>query len=222
MIIAIDLSTDGGNTTGTSLTFSHTVTGSNPFLVVDVIGDVANDKITGVTYNGVAMTLPANGKVLITGDRYLYSFVLANPATGAHNVVITASSSILIQGIATSYTGAQSSSTVDNSTNNTDNTVTSLTTSLTTVADNCWVHLFAASTDVTIAAGTGTTNRKTTTNPALAGDNNAAKTPAGSVSMQVTNNGSGNSRNYGAILISFAPGVAVPATTSTAFSFNFM
>jgi hypothetical protein len=61
--VAFDNATDLGIVNpGTSLSHSHTVSGSNRVLLVGVFGDsIGTDtscsKITGVTYNSVAMTL---------------------------------------------------------------------------------------------------------------------------------------------------------------------
>lgn len=53
MAIAIATSTDGGNVTGTSLTFAHSSgTGSNRILWVTVFISNATDVLTGVTYAG--------------------------------------------------------------------------------------------------------------------------------------------------------------------------
>lgn len=70
-----------------SLTFSHTVTGTNVVLYCGV--GFENSTFTmGLTYNGVSMTSIAyiNGA---DGNKTLEVFRLIAPATGAHNVVVT-------------------------------------------------------------------------------------------------------------------------------------
>ncbi len=90
--IAVD-SVDGGQQaiSGTTLTFNHTCTGSN--LVLIVTGGMqlpGTTTITGVTYNGVAMTsmwgLKDSG-----GLGYNFGYILVNPATGTNSVVVTLS-----------------------------------------------------------------------------------------------------------------------------------
>ncbi len=207
--IAFDAATDGGSSTGTSKTYSHTCTGSNLILFVGVIGDVTNDNVTGVTYAGTAMT-KVNG-VLIPGNRYMTLWYLSNPSTGANNVVVSASSSILIGSGAVSYTGTDQTQVLDTDIIRNTNTVnpgTSITTSVTTVTDNCWVMNFTAANSSLVTAGTGTTARKidSATYGWLLGDNNAPKTPAGSVSETV---GITSNVAAGMLMASFAPYVAV-------------
>ena len=57
MAIAYDATANGTNAPATGpLTFSHTCSGSNRFLVVG-IATFSGDIITGVTYNSVALEL---------------------------------------------------------------------------------------------------------------------------------------------------------------------
>lgn len=76
-----------GETTATSLTYSHTVAaGSNRVLYVSVAVDAAANFNPTVTYAGVSMT---DLGVEVTTNRYLTVFRLVAPATGANNVVIS-------------------------------------------------------------------------------------------------------------------------------------
>jgi hypothetical protein len=195
MAITFDAATDGGNVNpGTSLTWSHTCTGSLLILFVGFNGDNigAADDITSVTYNGVSMTLaakqinPASG-----GDRDTYLYYLLGPATGAHNVVISCTSSHVLQGGAVSYTGVKQSGQPDATAINFEVTPSAktLTTSVTTVADNCWTVLVEGCFDAANPlAGAGSTRR--TFDGVNGGwglfDSNAPKTPAGSTSMTTT------------------------------------
>lgn len=91
----------------TSLTFSHTCTGDNRLLLVGFLTNNSTDVITGVTYNSVAMT---RLKEQDHGDGYRnYVYGLIAPATGANNVVISASSSSVIYAVSASYTGVSQS-----------------------------------------------------------------------------------------------------------------
>lgn len=198
MAIARDASTDWGSTTATSLTFSHTCTGSNLVLFVGVRGDGSSDTITGVTYNGVAMT-----KIIGHNDwsnRWTYLWYLIAPATGAHNVVITSSSSVLINGNASSYTGCKQSWVPDASAKNNASSTT-ITTSVTTIADNCRTVLIGT-TNVNQAASTGSTQRTLSSDTAFwLYDSNAALTPAWSKSMIIT----ATSWGMNTVIASFAP-----------------
>ena len=105
-----DNAADGGNNGGstTSLTYSYTVgTNSNRLLLVNLIGDSTADDISSVTYAGASLTLIT--KVQTPNDRWHYLYYLLTPASGTHNVVITAASShYLISEAASWYNVTQS------------------------------------------------------------------------------------------------------------------
>ena len=139
--MAISFDAKGGNFTNTNpittLTWSHTCTGSNRIIFVTGRASESSDDMTA-TYGGVSMT-----KVTTTlgaaSDR-IWLFVLHAPATGANNVVLTKPSFTAGQmdGSSASYTGALQTSTVDSFGNNTANSTTG-TVSTTVVASNCWL-----------------------------------------------------------------------------------
>ena len=197
---------------GTSLTFSHTCSGSDRILYV--MAFTRSDVTTGVTYGGVAMSQV--GTTITEGtDRYSIWQLIA-PATGANNVVITGGASTsLVIGCSQSYNGAKQSSQPDNNTQQGPTTTATLTSTLTTVADNCWTALFArASSDGITSAGTGTTQRSTTAGLVQGYDSNGAITPAGSTSLQTTQ----TSQSTTHFMVSIAPAVAA-ATNSNFFQF---
>lgn len=209
MAIAFDTSANGGFANASTLTWSHTCTGSNLVLFVHVCGDtVGTDptgvNVTGVTYNTVAMALIA--KVVATGDRWIYLFALIAPATGAHNIV-TSGSSAFTAGLSASYTGVSQSGLPDAFATNTATGVGSgvaFTCTVTTIADNCWTVLATKNGVSTSTAGTGTTIRWDG-GPATAcaiSDSNGAVTPPGAQSMSISTSGSGN---WAGIIASFAP-----------------
>ena len=97
MAIAFDAAarTDAG-ANQTTATVSHTCTGSDRILFVQAISNDDGDTVTGVTYNGVAMTkigssvgVPPAG----SSSNFLSMWYLIAPATGANNVVVTRSTS---------------------------------------------------------------------------------------------------------------------------------
>lgn len=205
MAIAFDAATDGAFVNpATSHTYSHTCTGSDRALFVAIVGDFA-DVVTGVTYAGVSMT--RIDEVRVGSDRYVYLYGLLNPASGANNVVVSASASIFLLGVCSSYTGADTSGSMPDASNTNSVTggPTTLTTSVTTVADNCWSVLAAYAVSASnMTAGTGSTERKedTTFHRLTIYDSNAAITPAGSYSMTCdSNSGDG----IGHVIGSFAP-----------------
>lgn len=125
MAIAFDASTIGGDGVAS---FSHTCTGTNRFLVVTVGNRGVT--VTGVNYNGVAMTNLVNN----SGSR-LSVFYLVNPASGANTVALQGvTGGENIQSIAVSYTGAFG---IDSS--NVVSAATPNTVATTVVDSNCWL-----------------------------------------------------------------------------------
>jgi hypothetical protein len=143
MANAFDAATNGGHATGTSLTFSHTCTGANLILFIGIFGDAGGDKVTGVTYNGVAMTLV---KKILGGtggsSRDCYVYLLVGPAVGAHNVVVSASSSITMGAVSASYSGAKQTGQPDAFSFEVGNS-NSFEMGVTPVQANTWAVLFA-------------------------------------------------------------------------------
>lgn len=214
MAIAFDAATDGGLVNpGTSLTWSHTVTGSNRILRVGCFGDLVSGdatgvKITGATADAVAMNLitkiAENNGATPAADRWVYLFELPGIAAGSVAIAINASSSIAIGGAAASYNGAAQTGQPDAFTTNFTNGTT-LTTSLSSIADNCWFGLVAKQSAATPTAGTGATTRVTSTSGIVLMDSNGPKTPAGSYSMTADAASTGD---FAIIMASFSPFVS--------------
>jgi len=188
MAIAYGGVSGGAATPGTSLTFSHTTTGDERVLFVGVYIASTSDLVSGVTYNGVGLT-----RVLAQqssfDSHYQYMYILVNPASGANNVVVSASSSVNIYATAAHYTGAKQTGQPDNQGSHTS-TVASTTWSdtLTPVANNCWmvasVRPDYGRSDT--AAGSGTTMRLLQSNSIAWFDSNAAITPVAAKTLNYT------------------------------------
>lgn len=221
MAIAFDVASNGrAGPSVTSLTFSHTCTGSNLILVVGTsVSDTTdtNRPVTGITYAGVAMTKIREDDEA-TADFTSGLWYLINPATGANNIVVTTTGSvsrIIAGGI--SLTGAAQSGQPD-AHNGALTTTTSITVDVTTVADNCWViDAYSSSWGGTNpVAGGGQTQRWINAGTAAdgIGSTEGPKTPAGAVTMSWT---AGSLPSAGAIsAASFAPsGVSAVTTLSS-------
>lgn len=212
MAIAIDTSTANVTDGSATATYAHTCTGSDLVLIVGVMVGTGNT-VSGVTYNGVSMTQINTQAIGGATFDNMYLFRLVAPATGSNNVVITASASTFIYSTAASYTGVDQTNPIDVNTTTTA-TATNLTLTMTTTVDNTWLVGFwgigedAGDDDFT--AGANTTERASDTAPGIwfsSGDTNAAQTPAGSKSINLTN---GVSQLKGANGCAIAP--AVPVT----------
>ena len=203
MAIAFDSATRATTGTGTSLTFSHTVSGSNRILVVGVADNDATtgDTITGVTYNGVAMSRISGGYGTNTDGGTVFLYYLVAPATGTHNVVVSCSSSHSLSALAASYTGAAQTGQPDANTAQSTSASTSINISLTSVADKCWAVIYTKGGDY-ISASTGTTSRADTAEARKLGDLNGPITPAGSTSLHWTQN---SSQKSASCMLTIAP-----------------
>lgn len=208
MAIAFDTANSQYTGSGTTNTISMTLGASADILIAFAMGVGRN--VTGITWNGVAMTQFAT-VTSSAGDFRSYGFYLLAPATGTHNLISTISSSgeTYLGGI--SYSGAKQSGQPDASaTSNPVGAGTSLVQSVTTVADNSWTACIMLGDAGGVAAGTGSTQRASILNGALGFfDSNGAKTPAGSTSMTQTC----NSGVRAGIIVSIAPAVAAASAT---------
>lgn len=185
MAIAFDAAGTATQALSTSVTFSHTCSGSDRILFVNAAAAFSSSgTVTGVTYNGVAMTLVDSN--LPQANSYTSLWYLVAPSTGANNVVITSSSgAVLTTGGSISYTGVSQTGVPDSTAKN-SGVASNLSQSVTTVADKCWVVGACVTGNSTITAGTGITSRSeldSVNGSTLIGDSNGLVTPAGSYSM---------------------------------------
>lgn len=199
----------------TSYTFSYTCTGSNRVLVLFVEHSVT-DTINTVTYAGDSMTKVDS--ITVYGTVVVDSWIIINPASGANNVVSSASASIQQVVMAESYTGTTSGG----STGGCDahNTATFLVSSLdqsistTTVSDNAWIPIYFRANGGSYSASTNVSIQDDVAGIALMGDTNGALTPAGSKTQTFTRVSGTNSG--GILTVALAPYVA-SATNSGFF-----
>lgn len=201
MAIALDTSNIGTSGTSTSITWNHTVTGSNTAVFVGVRStSSATDNVTGVTCGGVAMT---KGPV-IAGDSFLRRcnsvWFLLGVDPGVQAIVVNGTPSDFISGMSASYTGVQQSGQPDNTTTAIAGS-SPITKALVTVADNCWIFAMSGNEATTPTANTGITMRKTTSGLGI-GDSNGAITPAGSYTMAIN---AGGASSITILMVSFSP-----------------
>jgi hypothetical protein len=228
MAIAFDATTDGSsNGGGGNLSFNHTCTGSDRFLVVSFTGDVGGgaDDITGVTYNGVSLTLIAK-RTDASISRMGYCYGLMSPASGSNSVVISASGSHFLIGGASSYTGVSQTGQpeVTQSFYSDADADSSVTNALTPTSADSWVILSTHGYDFSNGAptaGAGSTRRNYDPSFGLWGlfDSNGPK-PASSYSMTWTYPNTG--ADMASIMFSLGPagggGDVTPAPSVGALS----
>ena len=223
MAVALDSSSKIGTAwqsgSPTSITFSHTCTGSNLILVVGAYTATATEYVTGITYNGEALTKITHLNPGGGDDTVMYYKI--GPATGANNIVVSqVLGNNFIWAAGESLTGAKQSAQPDSfATNSTfAGTSAGLTYTTTVVADNSWLSLITRG-SANASAGAGTVLRQDGTNGTNARfwDSNAT---VASGSRSLVTNGDAGAYNSG-IIISIAPAVS-GGIVSTAKKFTGM
>ncbi|MCI0557742.1 MAG: hypothetical protein MN733_04550, partial [Nitrososphaera sp.] len=113
MAVAYDADTQSAaieNTTNT-VTFAHTVTGSDPLILVFVAIDGTDPAtVSSVTYNGVNLSSQAG---LELNFERLELWSLVNPATGSNNVVVTLTENASFRASAISFNGVHQTTPLD-------------------------------------------------------------------------------------------------------------
>lgn len=200
-----------GSATADSLTFSHTCgTGVNRLLLVG-ISDSNGDGVTGVTYNGVAMTQLIKDVGGTSGYRYVYG--LLNPSSGTNDIVISDSETTNLYAIGSSYTGVLQSGLPDDTDELNISAGTGGTLNYTTTIDDCWGFFMAEGDNGDMTAGTNAVKVEADAlNRNAAFDSGRSLGAAGAVSMAFT---CASGSNGGAAGIVFAPTEGVAASTFT-------
>lgn len=150
MAIAVDVSSNSGIKAAIAAdwTWSHTCTGSNLVLYVAVVArdatNINNRTVSGVTYNGVALT-SIDSRDRATGTIQTSLWRLIAPATGAHtiSVAMTAYNTNIAYGMATSFTGVNQTTPEDTAANGSApasaGTSVGSSTPVTLVTANAWI-----------------------------------------------------------------------------------
>jgi hypothetical protein len=197
MAIAFDSASTSSGQNVASITWSHTVSGTDTILLVGIHETYGVDHVSGVIFNGDALTRVAESLVA-TGD-YLY-YIIA-PDTGAHDIVVTFSSTFdrskVVAGV--SLTGVHQTDPVGTIAESGGNVAggNEFTDTVATEDANSWVvDCFCArqgtATTPTIAATAGQTSRVNaafgTTDPARMGISTKPTTTTGNYSLGWTPN----------------------------------
>jgi len=199
MAVTFDAATAPAAVTAASLTFAHTCA-ANASLAVGTVCFLATGA-TGVTYNGVAMTL----EVLVTpaiGDT-VEIWKLDAPDSGAHDVVITYATSRNIIGGAVSVVGADRTD-CSLANNSASGTSTAPTVDVTSVVGDLVVSVCFSDADVTHAPGANETERWDTLGAARA--SGTTESPAGTTATMSRTLGS--SIEWGIVAMSFRAAAA--------------
>ena len=206
MAIAIDNSTTGENTSGTSTSFSYTTSGSDRLLLVNTMQRGGSGfNVTGITYNGVPMIQVGSTQSQESGQSKQNFWYLLNPALGSNTMVITSNGTQnpMDYSIA-SYTGVKQTGFPDASTQNGSTTGSSFTGTVSTVAANCWtvMGISGLQRPWSISSGIGTIRTQNASYLSAIADSSGAIVSPGSTSLNIGQNASGF---YMYSMVSFAP-----------------
>lgn len=149
--IAVDAGTGRNFTAASStLTYSHTNTGSNLILWNSVVTSTSDD-ISGVTYAGTQSPTQL-GKIQDPSSRWNYLYYLPAPTTGSNTMGIsTTDTPDFIFSFSASFTGCKQTGIPDASATQTVTNVipaTGINQNITVVASNCWA-VFCGNNDAT-------------------------------------------------------------------------
>ncbi|WP_395019790.1 hypothetical protein [Dongia sp.] len=201
----------------TSLTYSATVAASNETLIV-AVHNVSGDTVTGVTYNGAAMTLVTKAEGFASGQ-YMYLYYLTNPSTGTNNVVVSRSNTTsVIVSQAAAYSGMSLTGQPDSfNSGNSLSPVASLTVNTTVVLSGSWIVAWCEYDNNPTCASSQLTFRGANNNGFSMGDTNAGVS-SGSNSITLNNQGGGDQR-AGMLVASFASDATAAPSIGDWFSF---
>lgn len=205
MAIAFDASSAGTlDLSNTSISWSHTCTGSNGLLVVGLFESSGIPVVSSVTYNSVGLT--EIDVQAVDTDRHFSLWYLLGPSTGTNTVTINASTPSTLYGAASSYTGvAQSGQPDSHGFNVPTGTAGSLAVSTTVVANGCWL-VGVAKEDAGTTASYSIGAALNEANGMHFFDSNGT-VGTGSITDTIT---WGTSVHSGAIIASFKPAGAAP------------
>jgi len=212
MLIAHDSHSDTGFVSATSVTWSHTISGSDRTLVVGchqrITGNLTSCKWNG----GASMTLvrKVSGESNTRNQEVFISPNNTEPETGTYNIVVVSPSTTILIPDAESYTGVDTASPLDNDAAVTNTGVQNQAHGLTTVADDCWLVTFARAL-VTVSAGTGATMRSSDGNNGAMFDSNTSVGSAGTHSITIN---ATSSTNWASVVLSIKPAGGSPAQPS--------
>lgn len=199
---------------GATQTQSYTVTaGSDRYLVVWLTTNcVSADTLTGVTYNGVALTqLYKRQNTTAQCFEWQYWYGLANPATGANNLVASFSAANNTIWSAWDFTGM--SATQPNATNGKNSGISSsFNISVTSTVDGAYILMNSDDNNGNVGAGADTT--RVSVWPAGLGQQNFEYTGSTATAGKFVLNTSGNNGGaQDATVIALAPATGATVTT---------
>lgn len=204
------------NTTGTSLSFSYTVaSGSNRVLMVGAFENITGytaSNITGVTFNGVAMTKLVEYYRTFSDGFMASIWYLAAPDVTTANIVLSLSVSTDVNAIAANYTDASQTAPTGTALKQfSSNSATDATMNPVSITDNSWAFSVFSNIDGAISDNTNYVGFNS--GAFEIGDSNGGMGTSGVETVTATR---ASSRWGGCVTAAFAP---APVTSTAMLSF---
>lgn len=167
---------DSGLPTTGPLTWTHTIVSNTNGILLVALGANASGRITGVTYNGDAMTL-IGSEVTDSNAGTLNWYGILTPDTGGNTVSVSLSESTFIRSASVAYTGVQQVLPSSTTSKINQANATSQQIDVTTVGNPSAIVLFNRAGGGVLSAGTGQTIRATNSDTFKIGDSVYSLTP---------------------------------------------
>lgn len=217
--IYFDASSNSGYKASLSTySWSHTTTGINRGLVVNV-SLFLTGSVTSITYNGVNLQFIRFDSIGVYRNEL---WVLGNPTIGTNTITVTLNTSLTSIASADSYTGVDTAEMVEANIGATGSGVTSPTLNLTTVSDQAWIVDGLTTSDTTMSVTGSQTQRNNQTGALGTGamGDLGPVTPVGTKTMSWSTTGALDSWALSAIGLdpaneAFTAGVTVSDGTTT-------
>ena len=190
-----------GDTTGSYT--SMAISGSDTLGFVMAIGDVNSDALTGITWNGVAMTKIHSG--IPGADRAVGLWYVVNPAS---STTIALTGGTYKQSREFYYTGVSQSAPIDSSAEANSSASAAITVATTVVASNCWTVMVSkddGSGTITYTVNVGVVREGPDGGGECLSDSNGT---VGTGSQSTTQTMASSTANHYGIACSIAPAVA--------------
>lgn len=205
---------NGWNTSVSTYSFNHTISGSDGFLIVNVITYNFGSLVTvsSVKCNGTTMTkLDSITATLESNNQDTENWYMVNPPTGTCTIQVNLSgTSNYTSANANSYTGVDQTSPIDSHfVTQSTSASASFSISTTVGGSNEWLTGFAWSRGGIPSAGSGTTLRSTNPGVYIANADSNGTVSTGSQSLNFT---STSGTWPGGLVVAIKP-VSTPATT---------
>lgn len=170
-----------------SYSWSHTCTGSNRYLSVDVSLLSAGQTVTSITYNGVALSF-IGAQTTVSSVGRIECWGLVAPSSGTNTITVTLSGAIASAGTAVSYTNVNQTTPTEafNSAQATNIGAADATVTVTTITNNTWIHAAIATNDGSITANQTSRNNVTGVGGSGADEDTGPISPAAATIMSYT------------------------------------